>query len=68
MMLHEVYNITDQGMQRVLDSLAHPSMEYAVQQESLLRDSLSCEYPCKCRCSTDDQHNGGCCCDTFLQS
>ena len=41
MMLHEVYNITDQGMQRVLDSLAHPSMEYAVQQESLLRDSLS---------------------------
>ena len=24
MMLHEVYNITDQGMQRVLDSLAHP--------------------------------------------
>lgn len=41
MMLHEVYNITDQGMQRVLDSLAHPSMEYAVQQESLLRDFLS---------------------------
>ena len=41
MMLHEVYNITDQGMQRVLDSLAHPSMEYAIQQECLLRDSLS---------------------------
>ena len=33
MMLHEVYNITDQGMQRVL--------EYAIQQECLLRDSLS---------------------------
>ena len=41
MMLHEVYNTTDQGMQRVLDSLAHPSMEYAIQQECLLRDSLS---------------------------
>ena len=32
-MLHEIYNITISDMQELMNSLAHPSMEYAVQQE-----------------------------------
>ena len=34
-MLHEIYNITISDMQELMNSLAHPSMEYAVQQEEL---------------------------------
>ena len=32
-MLHEIYNITVSDMQELMNSLAHPSLEYAVQQE-----------------------------------
>lgn len=36
-MLHEIYNITVSDMQELMNSLAHPSMEYAVQQEERMQ-------------------------------